>query len=112
LIKNSDNITQAYDLLKQKLQIILDNSDFLEKIANDLNKINNNKGFIDFTLILLLKGDMEDLRRILTNHVDLHEEFKNFEERYTRALQINGDTMNDLNSFLISLDYNIPKKHS
>ena len=51
LIKNYDNIPQTYELLKQKLKIILENSDFLDKVSGELKKINTNKEYLDFVLI-------------------------------------------------------------
>lgn len=110
LIKNHDNIPQIYDLLKQKLKIIIDNSEFLEKVAEDLKKINSNKEFLDFVLVFLLKDNLQNFRNIIDITNRTQEEYNILEERYKRLLQNNENFINDLNSYMLSLDYLITQK--
>ena len=110
LIKNYDNIPQTYELLKQKLKIILENSDFLDKVAGDLKKINSNKEYLDFVLIFLLKGNMQNFRNLLDSTYRMKEDFEFLEERYKRILGNNENFISDINSYLLSLDYRISQK--
>ena len=110
LIKNYDNIPQTYELLKQKLKIILENSDFLDKVSGDLKKINTNKEYLDFVLIFLLKDNMQNFRNLLDSTYRMKEDFEFLEERYKRILGNNENFISDINSYLLSLDYRISQK--
>lgn len=110
LIKNYDNIPQAYNLLKQKLIIVLENRDFLEKTANKLTKINKTKKFLDYSLVLSLQGNLKNLRKLLFENNKLEEEQNLLEEKFKNLIQINGNVFNDLNTYLINLDYIISEK--
>ena len=82
----------------------------MDKTSNHLKQINQYKQFIDSSLANILNENFEEIGNVLKDNERVQEEFIEFQNKYKRILQMNGDIINDLNSYVISLDYIISEK--
>lgn len=70
-------------------------------------QIDKYKKLIDFNLVLLLKEDLENLRRVFSENLNDKNETLYLEEKIKKLIAFNGTLINDLNSYITTIDQKI-----